>query len=94
MRKAAADCRRTGRHLTLNLLQVLLSRGFRFVQVRGLTIDRHYDYTEPDWLMLFPMKSLPSRREMKDIYEPINSELLRDWALHPNEGIDVIVADI
>lgn len=44
MRKAIAENRNATILLTLASLQELKDKGFRFVQVRGVTVDMHYEY--------------------------------------------------
>jgi hypothetical protein len=77
--------------LTLQTLEELRGRGFRYVSVNAFTTDKRPDYMEPRYFVLVPMKDLPDDINKKGIYEPINSQLLRDWATFPNEGINVFV---
>jgi hypothetical protein len=80
--------------LTTESLQKLKNRGFCYVQVKGFTKDNRPDYMEPDYLMLIPMKELPTDPIQKDIYAPLDSKILLDWARAPNDGIEVRVAII
>jgi hypothetical protein len=78
--------------LTPTKLQKLKNKGFRYVQVRGFTSDKRLDYVDPRYIVLVPMKDLPGEQGEKEIYEPIDSKLLMDWANEPNEGVEVLVA--
>jgi hypothetical protein len=76
---------------TLQALEELKSRGFRYVRVNAFTQDKRMDYMEPRYFVLAPIKDLPDDMSKKGIYEPINSQLLTDWANSPDEGIKVFV---
>ncbi len=45
--------------LTVQGLQILKDRGFRYVQVKGFTMDKRLDYMELHYFMLVPIKELP-----------------------------------
>jgi len=77
--------------LTSTGLQNLKDRGFRYVQVKGFTRDKRLDYMEPRYFMLVPIKDLPDDPDKKEIYEPIDSEILMSWANFPDDGIEVLV---
>ncbi len=68
-------------------------RGFKFFQIKGLTIDKHYDYVEPHYILLIPIKSLPKEQEKKDIYEPINSQIFQKWVSEKNEYPEILIAN-
>jgi len=78
--------------LTLESLQKLKDKGFRYVQVKGFTPDKRPDYMEPRYLMLVPIKELSDDPDKKEIYEPIDSKILMDWANSPDDGVEVLVA--
>lgn len=78
--------------LTPATLQELKDNGFRYVQVKGFTLDKRLDYMEPHYFVLVPMKELPADPGKKGIYEPIDSKMLTDWANSPNEGAKVFIA--
>ncbi|HTQ65792.1 MAG TPA: hypothetical protein VMI12_13405 [Puia sp.] len=78
--------------LSYPLLQKLKEKGFQYVQVQGFTTDRRLDYMEPRFLVLTPIKELPLDPAEMEIYEPINSKLLEDWANSPDEGFEIYVA--
>ena len=93
MRKGIADGRSGTVEFNVKALDNLQSRGYRFVHVIGLTADNHYDYTDPDCLLLVPLKELPTDPQKRDIYEPIKSELLYKWAEEVNEHPRILIAD-
>ena len=77
---------------TMAALETLKKKGFRYVQVKGFTSDKRLDYIEPRYLVLIPMKSLPVGQGEIEIYEPIDSQLLLDWATYPRDGIQVLIS--
>jgi len=79
---------------TLTTLKKMEADGYKYVQVKGLTMDRHYDYIEPHFLVLVPMKELPSDQADKDIYEPVPSELLKKWASEKDEYMQIVIANV
>jgi hypothetical protein len=78
--------------LTIASLKRLKEKGFEFVQVKGMSTDHRPDYMEPHYLMLVPMKKLPDDPSQKDVYTPIGSSILIDWANYPTRGIKVVIA--
>lgn len=93
MRKAAADGISGNLEFSKKTLDKLMEEGYKYVQVRGLTIDKHYDYIEPSLLVLVPLKELPVTAMKKDIYEPVNSELLYKWAGEKNENPEIVIVN-
>ncbi|MEO6668063.1 MAG: hypothetical protein ABIN36_01220 [Ferruginibacter sp.] len=92
MRKGITDGQADSVRLSIHALQMLEGKGFKFVQVIGLTLDNHYDYVEPHSLVLLPIKELPTDQSKKDIYEPIGSELLKQWANEVDNGTQVFIS--
>lgn len=80
-------------HFDLNVLEELQSKGYKYVQIKGLTVDMHYDYINPHFIVLVPIKELPSDQGKKDIYEPIESEILQQWAKENNNHVEIVVAN-
>lgn len=78
--------------LTLQALINLEHSGYKFVQVYGLTLDMHYDYVEPHWIILKPFKELPTAQIDKGIYEPLDSTLLREWATNTSDTIQILIS--
>lgn len=82
---------KSGIKLTKQSLQHLKDSGFRFVLIKGYTTDRRIDYIELSYFTLTPVKDLPDDPNKKEIYEPIDSTILMEWASHPDEGMKVII---
>jgi hypothetical protein len=93
MRKAIAESKSGNIAFSAKALDHLHSRGYNFVQVKGFTQDHHYEYIEPHFLVLVPLKELPSDPLKKDIFEPITSELLYKWADETNEFPQIVIAN-
>lgn len=94
MRKGIAAGQVATIPLTLKSLQKIEDDGYKFVQVKGLTADKHFDYIEPHYLVLVPMKELPLDQDKKDIYEPCPSKLLEQWAAEEDERFPIVVAQV
>jgi len=77
--------------LSPKTLEKLKEDGFRYVRVNAFSHDKRLDYMEPYYFVLMPVKDLTDDPDKKGIYEPINSQLLMQWANFPNEGIKVVV---
>ncbi|OQP54539.1 hypothetical protein A4H97_21455 [Niastella yeongjuensis] len=77
---------------TKAVLETLQDKGFQYVQVKGFTSDKRLDYMEPRYLVLIPIKTLPEAPDSIEIYEPINSQLLQEWAAHPHTGMQVFIS--
>jgi hypothetical protein len=43
--------------------------------------------------LLVPLKELPTDPQKRDIYEPVESELLYKWAAEVNEHPRIVIAD-
>ncbi len=93
MRKGIAEARTATVEFSVKSLDKLQLDGYKFVQVKGLTMDKHYDYVEPHVLVLVPMKELPTDPLKRDIYEPIKSELLYKWASEVNEYPQIVISN-
>jgi hypothetical protein len=92
MRKGKSEALSGTMDYTQQTLDELERTGYKFFQIKGLTIDRHYDYTEPYYILLVPIKALPEEQGRKDIYEPINSDIFQKWLKENNEYPKVLVA--
>jgi hypothetical protein len=77
--------------LTKQSLRKLKDNGFRFVLIKGYTIDRRMDYIDLKYFTLTPVKDLSDDPNKKGIYEPIDSPLLTEWASCPDQGANVII---
>jgi hypothetical protein len=87
----AMETSRSAIRLTNHSLQHLKDSGFRFVLIKGYTTDRREDYSEVKYFTLIPVKDLPEDPNRKEIYEPINSDILMQWASFPDDGAKVII---
>ena len=65
--------------LTTEALDSLEEKGYKYLQVQGFTIDHHAEYVDPHYLMLVPIKELPFDQAKMDIYEPIASDIIKEW---------------
>ena len=92
MRKQAKEGSGTTVLFTMATLRALKDKGFRYVQVKGFTSDKRIDYMDPQHLVLIPITSLPAEAGEMEIYEPIESPLLREWAGNSHDGIAVLIA--
>jgi hypothetical protein len=92
MRKGIAEGQAATTPLTLTSLRKIEDQGYKYVQVKGLTADKHFDYIEPHVLILVPIKELPSEQDKKDIYEPVPSKLLQKWATEEDEHFPIMLA--
>lgn len=77
--------------LTRQSLEKLKADGYRFVLVRSYTIARATDYLEMNDFMLTPVRDLPVNRGEMEIFEPIDSDILRDWVDHADYGIKAFI---
>lgn len=93
MRKGMAEVKSGIIEFNVKALDNLLHKGYNFVQIKGLTIDNHYEHVEPHILLLVPLKELPTDNMKKDIYEPIKSELLYKWAAEINENPQIVISN-
>jgi hypothetical protein len=81
--------------LTSEALNNLQQKGYKYLQVQGYTLDHHPEYVEPHYLMLVPIKALSTNPEKMDIYEDINSNLIKEWvkAAENNDRLEIFLAD-
>lgn len=92
MRKGVSENKQTVLKPNGRILKQLENRGYKYVQVLGLTQDRHEEYLEPHYLLLVPIKELPADPAKKDIYEPIDSAYLEEWFAHSDDHTEIRVA--
>jgi hypothetical protein len=74
------------------MLEILEREGYKYVQIKGLTTEKRYDYLAPHFLLLVPLKELPVDPREKDIYEPIPSPILEQWARESDDHFKIIIA--
>ncbi|HOZ79447.1 MAG TPA: hypothetical protein PLY34_15745 [Ferruginibacter sp.] len=94
MTKEAMQTRQAHVHLSVQALQDLQNKGYQFVQVKGLNEDNEFDYVEPHYLVLVPIKELPKDQRKKDIYEPVMSELLIQMANEESSITEVLISEV
>jgi hypothetical protein len=92
MRKGSAEAKFGTIVFNLESLDNLKRLGYKYVQVKGLTVDRHYEYVEPHFLVLIPLRDLSSESIGNGIYEPIESDLLLQWANEVNDFTEILIA--
>ncbi len=80
--------------LTFEALNILQEKGYKYLQVQGFTLDHHPEYVEPNYLMLVPIKELSTNRAKMDIYEDINSDLIKEWVIsgNNNDRLEIFLA--
>ena len=80
--------------LTSEALYSLQEKGYKYLQVQGFTMDHHAEYVEPNYLMLVPIKELPTDQAKMEIYEPIDSALIASWitADGNNDRLEIYLA--
>ncbi|MFZ1785436.1 MAG: hypothetical protein WAU23_09540 [Ferruginibacter sp.] len=66
--------------LTIEALNNLQNKGYKYLQVKGFTLDHHPEYVEPHYIMLVPIKELSKNPANMGIYEHIDSDMIKDWA--------------
>jgi len=81
--------------LTFEALNNLQEKGYRYLQVQGYTLDHHPEYVEPHYLMLVPIKKLSASPGKMEIYEDIDSDLIKEWAKagNNNDSLQILLAD-
>jgi len=93
MKKARLEAKSGTIKFSIKALEDLQLEGYKFVQIKGLTIDMHYDYVDPHILILIPFRELPTDPLKRDIYEPIKSKLLYKWANEINEYPQIVIGN-
>jgi hypothetical protein len=56
----------------------LIEQGYKYFGITGYSYDRRPTYIEPSFILLAPIKKL-SENGSNEIYEPIDSNLIRKW---------------
>jgi len=79
--------------LTKKSLQQLKDLGFRYVLVKGYTPDKRNDYIELNYFTLVPVMELPEDPAQKEIFAPIDSDILDEWASQPDNGIKAFIEE-
>jgi len=79
-----------GVRLTKEIIAQLKKKGYRYVLIKGYTPSRRSDYIELDSFKLTPVKELPEDPAEKEIYAPLDSKILLDWAT-PENGVEAFI---
>lgn len=77
--------------LTNRTLQALKDNGYQFVLVKGYGFNQHPDYLQLNYFTLVPVKTLPQEPGEKEIYAPIDSEVLTEWANSPDNELEAYI---
>lgn len=80
--------------LTPEHLKKLKNSGYRYVQIRSYTSDRREDYMAPDYYVLTPIKDFSDNPDNMEIYESINSPILKYWSRLTDDELIVLVTKI
>jgi hypothetical protein len=77
--------------LTLESLQEIKDRGYKYVLIKDYDVDIHLGYLALKSFSLIPVRELPQAQEFKEIFEPVESEILLSWAQSIDGKLDVFV---
>ena len=80
--------------LTPQYLQELKDSGFKYVQIKSYSCDHREDYMAPHYFILIPIKDFLNDSLNNEIYEPINSRIIKDWSNSTDDEIPVLVSKI
>ena len=79
-----------GVRLTKEIIEQLKESGFQYVLIKGYSPSRRTDYIELNSFRLTPVKTLPEDPAEKEIYAPLDSKILLDWAT-PENGVEAFI---
>jgi hypothetical protein len=77
--------------LTDESLQELKDKGFLYVLIRSYTPTQRNDHVELNQFVLVPVRELPSGPGEKEIFAPIDSEVIANWAQLSANGIEAFI---
>jgi hypothetical protein len=77
--------------LTDKTLQELKDKGFLYVLIKGYTPAQRNDHIELNGFILVPVRELPDGPGEKEIFAPIDSEVLACWAEPSDDGIEAYI---
>jgi hypothetical protein len=66
------------------IVEQLKRDGYKYFSIVGYSQDRRPTYMEPRYILLTPIRDL-SKNGANEIYEPIDSDILKKWATHATE---------
>jgi hypothetical protein len=79
------------RKLTDQTLQELKDEGFQYVLIKDYTPDRRLDHIQLNHFILVPVMQLPTDPGEKEIFAPIDSEVLLDWVSSINPTFEAYI---
>lgn len=82
---------KTGVRLTKKTLQQLKDKGFQYVLIKGYSLSKKVDYIELNTFKLIPVKELPQDPAQKEIYAPLDSEILLEWTSAGTGSIEAFI---
>ena len=77
--------------LTDKTLQELKDKGFRYVLVKSYTPAQRNNRIELNRFILVPVKELPGDPGEREIFAPIDSDVLTDWAQLSEKGLEAYI---
>ena len=77
--------------LTDQTLKELKDKGFQYVLIKGYAPDRRNAYIELNHVILLPVMELPVEPGEQEIFAPIDSEILLDWANSSDDGFEAYI---
>lgn len=80
-----------GIRLTEKTLQQLKDRGFQYVLIKGYSLAKKIDYIELNSFTLTPVRELPEDPAEKEIFAPLDSEILLQWATDHAYGVEAYI---
>lgn len=93
MIKGISDKKQPKLPFNVKTLNELIRKGYKYVQIKGVTQDYHYDYVDPNYLLLVPIKDLPQDLAKKDVYADIDSDIILAWARNTEDSTPVSVCE-
>ena len=84
---------KTSVRLTKKTLQQLKDKGFHYVLIKGYSLSKKVDYIELNTFRLIPVKELPKDPAQKEIYAPLDSDILLEWTSAGTGTIEAFIDD-
>lgn len=82
--------KKRGIKLTEKILQLLKEKGFQYVLIKGYSLSKKTDWIELNAFQLTPVRELPLDPAQKEIFAPVDSEILLEWA-NSKESVDAYI---
>ena len=77
--------------LTPKTLQQLKDKGYQYVLIKGYSLSKKADWIELNSFQLTPVKELPEDPALKEIYAPLDSEILLEWAVGGEPNVQAFI---